>query len=503
MATQITSSGTLGLVTPLSLPDASPINYNGGDVRHPSKDVGLDAVTMANTTRQLAYRDVLLAEKLNELLAVVNNKEQLMNLPAVRTQLSPGESVVVTNNRIPPGYEARLLNAIVSSTPVAQQVLLELLYNQNDFGQVTGTTVVASTMAESGAGTSFYSTGEFVVRLTNEGTTPTESVYSILMTVRPVSAQTGGIIGPGVVGEKGDKGDKGDTGTGYPGPPGAPSGPGLVWRGSYNGTFPYGKNDCMSYDWDGTTGLVSYVNLVPSTGVAPPFPTYAPSYNWDLLSVAARGAKGDIGNTGTQGFQYMGYFDAGTLYQYGAVVLNGTGTSQTVVWYNDGASTSNVPPALPWQPLFGPFTGPIYVQSSVPVNVVPQPNFVAGPAVTGYDVILVGTAYPFPFVESTVYGGPPAQAYSSMSWLRGRAALSYFGNIQVDLPTQANSARANWTVSDVALRAEVHGAPYVFGGTVPLVTVIAMGGTAFDVSAWGTNLVEITITGEKPGYATN
>lgn len=461
-------------------------------------------MTVANTTRELAYRDVLLAAKLNELLAVVNNKEQLMNLPAVRTQLAPGESVVVTNNRIPPGYEARLLNATVASTPIMQQVLLEVLYNQNDFGQVTGTVVVASTLTESGAGTSFYSTGEFVVRLTNIGTTTTEAVYSILMTVRPVSAQTGGIIGPGVVGQKGDKGDKGDPGLqGVPGAPGSPGIPGLTWRGAYAGTTSYAMNDAVSYDWNGTTGLVSYVNLVPSTGVPPPFPTYAPSFNWDLLSLAARGAQGDIGATGSQGFQYMGYFNAGTQYQYGAVVLNGTGTAQTVVWYNNGSTTSNTPPAAPWQPLFGPFTGPVYVQSACPVPVVPQASFISGPPLGGFDVISVGTTYNFPFIETTIFGGPPAQQFSSYSRLRGRIAVNYFGDLQINLPGISTGARVNWTADDVTVNATIQGAPYVFGGTVPLLAVLNYGGTAYDVSSWGTNAIQIVVTGDKLGNATN
>jgi len=503
VATQIVSTGTLGLVSPLSLPDGSPINYNGGDVQHLGPSSPLDAPAISNVTRMLAYRDALLSAKLNELIAVVNNKEQLMNLPAIWTALGPGESVVATNYRIPPGFEARLIDSTVSSTPVTQQVLLEVLYNANTFGQTTGSVTAVSTYKESGAGTSFYGTGEFVVQLTNTGVTPTEVVASIMMTVRPTTAQTGSVIGPGVQGSQGAPGPQGPQGVGVVGPPGAPGLAGLNWRGAYSNTSIYAVNDGVSHDWDGTIGLVSYINILPCTGVVPPLPANAPSTNWDVLAAAAQGVQGEVGATGTQGFIYMGYFAAGTQYPYGAVVLNGTGTTQTMVYYNDVGATYNAPPSAPWLPLFGPFTGPCYVQSSVPVAVAPQASFVADPttAQPGYDIIVVGTIWNFPFVESVIFGGPPAQPYSSMNWLRGRAGLVFYGDLQINLPTLANSARANWTVADTVIEASTHGNPLFGLTTVPLVSVVPMGGTAWNVTSWGTNQVEIVITGDKPANA--
>ena len=500
MAVQLTNTGTLGLVNPLSLPDGSSVNYNNGDVQHLSPISGLDAASISNVTRQLAYRDTALAEKVNELVSVVNNKEQLMNLPAVRTSLAPGDVIVVTNYRIPPGYEARMLNAIVSSTPIAQQVLLEIFYNLNQFGNTNGTTTVVSTVTESGSGTSFYGTGEFVVQLTNIGTTPTDAIASVLMTLRPTNAQAGGIIGPGITGQQGIPGVPGVPGVGQPGAPGTPGTPGLIWKGVYSNTVAYSPPMCVSYAWGGTLGTSSYVNRAACQGVLPPVPSLAPSTYWGLLASGAQGATG-IGATGSQGFQYAGYFNAGTQYIYGSVVLNGTGTNQTVVYYNNGVTTSNIPPAAPWVPLFGPFTGPTYVSTSLPTLTVQEAGYQPGTTTAGYTAPAIGGSYYFPFTELVIFGGPPAQTYSSMNWLQGRAALSYYGNLQINLPTITSGARANWTTSDTTISANVHGAPLVFGGTVPLVTVVSMGGSAWNVNAWGTNQVEIVIEGQKPANA--
>ena len=209
------------------MPAASAIEFAGGDVEHLAPTAGLDYRTVSNSTRELAYRDNMLAAKVNELITVVNNKEQIIALPTVRTTLSPGEVLVATNYRIPNGFEARVLNAAVATTP-EQAVLLEILYSQDTFGASDGVSLV-STYTEASATTSFNGTGELIVRLSNVTANPADTTASIFFTLRPSADQAGGVIGPGVKGEKGDPGPTGADGAeGVPGPPG-PAASSLAW----------------------------------------------------------------------------------------------------------------------------------------------------------------------------------------------------------------------------------------------------------------------------------
>jgi hypothetical protein len=283
MANTVTLSGTLGQIQPLTMPAASAVEFAGGDVEHLSPTVGLDYRTISNSTRELAYRDNVLATKVNELITVVNNKEQIIALPTVRTSLVPGEVLLATNYRIPSGYEARVLNGSVASSPDGS-VLLEILYSQNTFGSSDGDSIV-STYSEAGAATSFQGTGEFVVRLTNVSANPADVSASVFFTLRPAGDLTGGVIGPGVQGEPGQKGDPGEKGDqGSTGAPGAPGSAGITWRGTYDAGASYTLRDGINYTFSGTTGTASFINLAACSGIAPPLPENAPSANWDLLA---------------------------------------------------------------------------------------------------------------------------------------------------------------------------------------------------------------------------
>ena len=105
---------------------------------------------------------------------------------------------------------------------------------------------------------------------------------------------TGEIKGPkGDPGPQGDVGPKGDAGPAGPtGPQGAtgpegPTGPkGLNWRGAWEVSTPYVKDDAVNH-----TGS-SYLALKPSTGQTPPQTGTSPTGNeyWGVLS--AKGADG-------------------------------------------------------------------------------------------------------------------------------------------------------------------------------------------------------------------
>jgi len=215
------STGTLGQIEPLGMPDGSPIDYSGGDVTHLIPTMGLDSASISNTTRALAFRDVLLRDKVNELIAAVNNREELTPLSIVRAAVAPGEALTACDFRIPPGFEARVINAVVNSQPT-NSVLLEVLYNPV-FGTGDGQALV-STYTETSVATSFQPPGEFVCRLTNAGTSAVVVSASVLISLRPTWARLGGVIGPGLPGPPGPPGRDGTDGADsiVPGPPGPP-----------------------------------------------------------------------------------------------------------------------------------------------------------------------------------------------------------------------------------------------------------------------------------------
>ena len=131
-------------IKPIDLPAAAGIDYSGGDVRHFAQGDAVNVPGLSNPTRHLAFRDDLIAEKINEVVSVVNNQEQFVPLPVVRTTVPPGEEVVVTNYRIPQGFEARVLNAVVSTVPTTTSAELNIMYSSS-FGGSAGTNIVTVT----------------------------------------------------------------------------------------------------------------------------------------------------------------------------------------------------------------------------------------------------------------------------------------------------------------------------------------------------------------------
>lgn len=309
----ITTTGTLGQIQPLGMPDGSPIDVGGGDVLHLTPTGGLDAVTISNATRALAMRDVLLRDKVNDLIAVVNNREQIVPLMIPRTTLGPGETLAACDLRIPAGFEARVLNAAIASTP-ATSAYLEVLYNST-FGALVGTAIV-STYSEAAASTSFQSAGELIVQLTNAASTPADVSASVIVTLRPVTAQLGGVIGPGVAGPAGPAGRDGLDST-VPGPIGPPGPPGTSVTGPQGAPGTQGPavytdrgNVILTSGtaWTSAAGLdSSYIwlqRIGPPSGIL-----CSGGYDYTISGtsflIAARNADGTIQRSDTSSINWM------------------------------------------------------------------------------------------------------------------------------------------------------------------------------------------------------
>ena len=84
-------------IKPVSLPAGAGLDYGSGDVRHFGLGDAVNVPGLSNPTRNLAQRDNLLAEKVNEVVAVVNNREQFVPLPVIRTIVAPNDETIITN----------------------------------------------------------------------------------------------------------------------------------------------------------------------------------------------------------------------------------------------------------------------------------------------------------------------------------------------------------------------------------------------------------------------
>jgi len=378
------------MIEPISLPSAAAVSYGEGEVRHFSEGDGVNVPALSNPTRHLADRDNRLAEKLNAVIEEVNSKEQIVPLPIYRMVLPPSTDEIVANHRIPPGYEARVLNAIVSSTPNSEDIELNVLWSES-FGNVSGTSIISTTSEVTG-GTVFSPAGEFIVQIKNKGDVTLDTVASITLTMRPLTSIGGALLPaatvslPGPTGAKGDKGDKGDTGaTG-------PAGAGLVWQGAWVSipATPYNPNDVVTYDWTGTSGDSSYRCQLAHTSDLSNRPVIAGNTYWEVL--AAAGEAGPTGATGSSSLAFT------------SIVVNGTFTTDTD-----------------------------YVSAPT------QGSYEGGGAISN--------AYPVELFETTV----EASNGQGIAQLNGSVRKLFAGTGTLTLPVQAYGATVNWDTDKASL----------------------------------------------------
>lgn len=340
----------MSLIQPLSIPDAAAVDYAGADVRHFAPNDGMSVPAISGPTRQLAHRDNVIGNKVNELVSVVNNREQYVNIPILRTILPPSASEIVNNYRIPAGFEARVFNAAVASTPAAS-AQIEILYGTS-YGGTTGESLLI-TSTEFSDGTEFKTTGEFIVKITNTGTKTAEISASVTVTMRPLSPLPGTPISPGIKilaprpgppGRPGDRGLSGPIGASVEGQAG------LRWQGSWSaGT--YNKNDGVFYSGSAYISLVDTNNVTPGTD----------PLKWSLLA-----QRGDNG-TNVGGLEYAGVWTANTTYNANDVVVDTT-TNPHRTFLSTGTVLNSQRPSHGvngWVELFGPSYAPSYTQEVV------------------------------------------------------------------------------------------------------------------------------------------
>lgn len=287
-------------IKPIDLPAAAALDYSGGDVRHFAQGDAVNVPGLSNPTRNLAERDNLLAAKMNEVVSVVNNQEQFVPLPVIRTTVPPNEEIIVTNYRIPAGFEARVLNSVISTTPTATSAELDVYYSDS-YGNTTGTAVVTCTPGSEFTGdVNFYQTGEFIVVLKNTGASTLEISASVLLTMRPLGAEGTLLVGSIIEGPQGQPGPKGSPGP--PGPPGTggAGSPGMVWRGAWTNGVGYAVNDVVSYQYSGTYGSwICRTAHTASLGTNDP-QVSTTVWNYVAYGIFQQGSQGPEGPAGGQ-----------------------------------------------------------------------------------------------------------------------------------------------------------------------------------------------------------
>lgn len=306
------------MIKPITIPAAGALDFGHGDVRHYAEGDALGVAELQTPTRMLAARDVMLATTLNEVVAALNNQEQYVPLPVMRTLLAPTSSEVVANYRIPAGFEARVLNAAVSATPPSSAVSLKVVYSPS-FGSVTGVTgsteVVSTTSETESGGVQFSPPGEFIITIANSGGESLEVVASVVLTMRPIGGSGGLLVGTpmqgevGPVGATGVPGATGAAGVSIEGPPGKP---GIYYRqawvaaGSSTAAVFYNKNDAVTYAGSTYIALRDITEAESQTGSGEPNFNLADSgtHQWGFLAKAGTGT-GSSGAAGPPGSSYF------------------------------------------------------------------------------------------------------------------------------------------------------------------------------------------------------
>lgn len=397
------------------------MDYSGGDVRHFSQGDAVNVPGLSNPTRNLAFRDDALAAKVNELVSVANNLEQFVPLPLVRTNVPPGDEIIVTNYRIPPGFEARVLNAVLSTTPASTSAELDVYYSAS-YGGATGAAVVTVTPGSEFTGdVNFYQVGEFIITLKNTGAATLELAASVMLTMRPLGAEGTLLVGSIIEGPQGRPGLRGGPGPqGNPGTGGAGS-PGMVWQGAWTNGISYAVNDVVSYAYSGTYG--SWICRIANTanyGVNDP-QVSATIWNTVAIGVALAGTAGPTGPAGGEA-QFTSFVPTGYI-----VTASNYGTN--------------------------PYT------SDYTAGVVSQPS----------------TAYPISALEKGIYN---STGTVGVALLTAAYRTCFSGSISIILPRIATGGVVDYTTTDISLIAISAGSVVTYGtATNSSVGAVNAGGT--------------------------
>jgi hypothetical protein len=415
------------MIQSLVLPKAAGLPFGNGDVKHLGPTDANSAQSISFCTRNLAERDNILASKINDIVAQVNNKEQIIDIQVPRISLVTGQTLVISNFRIPSGFEARVLNAVVASIP-SNIGRLEVLWSSS-YGSSTGDTLV-STLSEVSGQTTFWPSGQLIVRVTNTGSSSIEVFGDVQITMRPVAVLQGSILVPSIITSTSGSGESGASG--YSGQSGASGARGASGYSGYSG---YSGESAASF----STTTASFV--MPSSGS-------------DVLVSVDDSSWISVGQVVY--IETAGYFEvldtpSSTTVEVENLGYSGNASGATVI-----ATTQQVSPGG----LQGASGGsPSYATNNCQYRVVTSPGtaYTAGTLVSG----------PWDYSAAPAANSTTAIACAEVIVRNGSSGLLslnlqnrtvFAGTLYIDLPSKTDSIPSlhNWITSETLLTAVVN-----------------------------------------------
>lgn len=149
----------------------------------------MSSVVIANISRALANRDQQIVDAFNGLIAALKNAQLQVPIVLPRTSIPSLGNVWVGNFRIPVGYQASVVDAIVSSLPVANVCQLQVIHSAGTYGQDGsggGVTTLVNTTSEYAVAGSFVGEGELIFKLASTATQRLSVSASITLILKQV-----------------------------------------------------------------------------------------------------------------------------------------------------------------------------------------------------------------------------------------------------------------------------------------------------------------------------
>lgn len=154
-------------------------------VQHLSNDQVMDATSISAVTQQLESIDSDIIGSVNSLITELKSTPQVVSVVIPPTSLAAGNIALLGNFRIPVGYTATVLNAIIAATP-SQVVSLAVIasagtYGTNGTGQ--GSITLVNTISEYSANGQFVPAGELIFKATSSATVRVTVSVSVLISL--------------------------------------------------------------------------------------------------------------------------------------------------------------------------------------------------------------------------------------------------------------------------------------------------------------------------------
>lgn len=163
------------------LPNSAPVDANGSFVLPRGTDE-LSSMVIAQSIDSTNTQVKAVVAAYNQMLSDLKNVGQLVPITFPAVSISGGDSIQLGNFRIPQGASVSVVNACVSSTPVAGAALLNVVYSAGTFGSTgTGQVPVVTTRDEVSPASTKLGTGELVFSVTNTATSKVAVTVSILL----------------------------------------------------------------------------------------------------------------------------------------------------------------------------------------------------------------------------------------------------------------------------------------------------------------------------------